>query len=456
MSCSSFTRSELLRQGVAEAGRGLPAIEPGMPAPAGTGLTRREILARGFAGGLAVYGASRLGVGDLQEGIASAATGAGGEPVLVSIFMPGGLDGLSVLAPVGDSRYQTLRPKLALADGIGGRFSEDPRLMWAPAAAGLRTLHEEGKVSVAPAIGYSGADLSHFTSRHFWEVGATDVSARHGWLGRYLDTHGSANNPLQGLSLASALSPALATAVNPVASVSRIDDFDLWAPGVGSDVETALYEATGALGRLATDDPQRRAARAVAARVDGLRRSLGPFQAVGDTPGFLSPVAYPKTEFGARLAGLGAMLGSGLPLRAVTLDAPGSYDTHANQASTLADDLRATCEGVLAFQRDLEARGQAGRVIVLLWSEFGRRPAENQSGTDHGAGGVGFLIGSRVRGTQLGEFPGLAQLDKQANLRSTLDFRGVYCGLLEQWFGVDAAGLVPDAGSFTRPQLLRA
>lgn len=442
-SCDDFHR--------AEAGRGLPGIEPGMPVPAGTGMTRRDVLLKGFAAGLSVYGMSKLGVGAFEEGIASAAGSS--DPVLVSIFLPGGLDGLSVLAPVGDPRYRALRPTLALPDGP--RFSEDTRLAWAPGAAALRTLHGEGKVSVAPAIGYTGADQSHFTSRHYWEVGATDAAARHGWLGRYLDLYGSANNPLQGLSLAGALSPALATAVNPVAAVERVDDFGLWAPGVGDEVTGPLFEAIGALGQLPTPDPQRRQARAVAARVDGIRRSLAPFQAADGVPGFLSPVPYPKTDFGARLAGLGAMLGAGLPLRAVTLDAPGSYDTHSDQAATLGDDLRETCEGVLAFQRDLEARGQAGRVLVLLWSEFGRRPQENASGTDHGAAGACFLIGARARGRMLGEFPGLAQLDGADNLRSTLDFRSVYCGLLAEFFGVDPADVVPGAAAFARPPLLR-
>ena len=92
---------------------------------------------------------------------------------------------------------------------------------------------------------------------------------------------------------------------------------------------------------------------------------------------------------------------------------------------------------------------------MLLWSEFGRRPQENRTGTDHGAGGLGFLIGSRVRGTQMGEFAGLQTLDANANLRVTTDFRALYGGLLEQWFGVDASGLIPDRPRFAPPQLLR-
>jgi uncharacterized protein (DUF1501 family) len=451
--CTDFTRAEALRHSVAQAGRGLRAIEPGMPQPAGTGLTRRSLLLRGAAAGLTVYGASRLGVGALEAGIAEAA-GAPAQPVLVSIFLPGGLDGMSVLAPTGDARYAGLRPTLSLPRGAGVSFSEDPRLEWTPAAAALRTLHGEGKVSVAPAIGYANADQSHFTSRHFWEVGATDVQGRFGWLGRYLDQHGSADNPLQGLSLDGDLSPALAAADVPVSAVEDPTNFGLWAPGVSGELEDPLFAAIGALGRLSTDDGARRGARRAATQVDALRRSLAPLQDHDGVSGFTAPVAYADNPFAHRLGSLAAMLADGLPLRAVTLDAPGSFDTHADQGLTLAADLQTMCEAILAFQRDLEARGLAGRVLTTVWSEFGRRPEQNGTGTDHGAAGAGFVIGSRARGRLLGEFPGLATLDAQSNLRSTFDFRSLYCGLLEQWFGVDAAPIIPGAAAFARPTLL--
>ena len=443
--CTDFTR--------VQAGRGLPAVEPGMPTPAGTGLTRRSLLLKGAAGGLSVYGASRLGVRALEAGIAQAAAGPA-QPVLVSVFLPGGVDNLSVLAPVGDPRYAALRTSLRIPESAGTAFAEDARLRWAPAASGLATLHAEGKVSVAPAIGYDHPDQSHFTSRHFWEVGATDTAASHGWLGRYLDAHGAPDNPLQGLSLANTLSPALAAGSVPVAAVDQLDDFGLWAPGVGDPMLDGLFDAIGGLGTVPTDDPARRAARAVATQVDGLRRSLTPFQKQDATPGFSSPVAYPTGAFAHRLASLAAVLDAGLPVRCATLDAPGGYDTHADQASSLDRDLRATCDGLLAFQRDLEARGLAGRVLTLVWSEFGRRPQQNATGTDHGAAGVGFLVGTRVRGRQLGSFPGLATLDPGGNLRSTFDFRSLYCSVLEQWFGVDAAPIIPGAAAFARPALL--
>lgn len=447
--CTGFTRSEMLRHGVAEAGRGLPQIEPGMPAPAGTGLTRRTVLVRGFQAGLAVYGASKLGAGALDEGIAQAAATSDGK-VLVSVFMAGGVDSLSVLAPVGDSRYATLRPTLRLLAGEGATFTEDSRLMWAPQAAGLRTLHTEGKVGVLPAVGYAGPDQSHFTSQHYWEVGALDVHARHGWMGRFLDQHGSPSNPLQGLSLGWSLAPALAAATNPVAAVGRIDDFGMWTPGVYDGMDDLMYDTIGTLGRLPTADPQRRVARTVASQVDQIRTALGPYQA-----GITAPVAYPAGEFGQRLKGVAAGIAGGLPVRCVALDAPGGYDTHSGQLQTFPDDLRETCDGLLAFQRDLEARGIADRVLVHVWSEFGRRPQQNGDGTDHGAAGVGFVIGSRARGQMVGEFPGLTTLDAQGNLRSTSDFRGVYASLLEQWFGVDAAPIIPGAAGLGRYQLVR-
>src|SRR3954447_6065760 len=209
--CNDFNRSQLLRATAARAGAGLPAIEPGMPDPAGTGLTRRNVVLRGAGLALSVYGASKLGLDQLEAGVAQAAGPLGGQPVIVSVFLPGSADSLSVLAPVGDSRYRTLRPTLGLDAGTGATFAEDARLMWHPAAQGLAQLHAEGKVSVFPAIGYDHPDQSHFTSRHFWEVGALDTGQTRGWMGRYLDAYGDAGNPLQGLALDANLAPSLAT-----------------------------------------------------------------------------------------------------------------------------------------------------------------------------------------------------------------------------------------------------
>ena len=449
--CDGLSRSRLLHRALAEAGSGLPAIEPGMPLPAGTGLTRRRFLARGLGAAVAVYGGSRLGLGAFEEGIAAAASGPA-VPILVSIFLEGGADGLSVLSPPGDPLYQKLRPQLALAGGTA--LAEDDRLYLHPALGGLQQLDSEKKVTVLPAVGYTNADQSHFTSRHYWEVGATAATLRTGWLGRYLDRVGKKDNPLQGLSLDDTLAPALATAKVPVASISGPDQYDFYSKRVWGEVEQRMLETIGLMGHQPSDAGLRTAG-SVAAQVDRLRRQLIPFQS---SNGISSPVPYPQSDdpFPQRLAGLAAMLAAGLPLHCVALTAPGEYDTHADEPTALTQGLQLTSDSLLAFQRDLEARGLANRVLVHIWSEFGRRAAENgDSGTDHGAAGVGFLLGTRVAGQMVGEFPGLQKgLDTDGNVSATSDFRGVYSALLEQWFGVDGAAVIPQAASFSRPKLV--
>jgi uncharacterized protein (DUF1501 family) len=452
--CNDFTRSQALRRAAAGAGQAVAPRDPRAPMAAGKGLDRRQFLLAGTGVVLSLYGASKLDIAALQEGVASAAPG---DRVLVSVFLPGGIDSISVLAPVGDPKYRTLRPKLALADTDGTPFPEDGRLRWHPSAAGLATLHAEGKASVMPAIGYDHPDQSHFNSRHFYEVGALQPKLVTGWLGRYLDRVGRPDNPLQGLALSGDLAPALATAKMPVAAISSPGDYDFWAPGVWGEVEDWMIEAFQSLGQThaGSRDVSMGAAGAVAVQSARLRQQLLPFSGKQ----IQSPVVYPVADdngFSKRLAALAAMLAGGLPLKCVSLNAPGDYDTHDSQAQDLTDGLKAAADGLLAFQRDLEARGLADRVLIQVWSEFGRRGEENGSeGTDHGAAGLGMLIGTHARGQMVGEFPGLEQLDEDGNLRMTSDFRGVYSGLMEQWFGHDASAVIPEAARFPRPALVK-
>jgi uncharacterized protein (DUF1501 family) len=441
--CDEFTRRAI-------AGEGLRAIEPGMPLPAGTGMSRRRFVAGSLGFALSVYG---LGSLELFDAGIAAASGSSSGRILVSVFMPGGTDNLSVLYPAGDPRYHALRPTLALSGGEA--FTEDDRLYWHPSLAPLAQLHGEGKVTVMPAIGYSHPDQSHFTSRHYWEVGATDTELQTGWMGRYLDAVGTADNPLQGLSLTGQLEPTLATARVPVAAISAPNQYTFYAPQVWGSVNERMLETLGGFGRLAGDDPALETAAGVAVESNRLRQQLLPFAGAK----LASPVAYPQSTdgFPDELAGLAAMIARGLPIRCAALEASGQYDTHSEEPAALSSALELTAASLFAFQRDLEARGIADRVLTLLWSEFGRRAQQNASnGTDHGAAGTAFLIGTRAGGTMVGEFPGLARgLDQDGNLRPTVDFRGIYSSLLEQWLTFDAAQIVPDADRFVRSRLVR-
>jgi uncharacterized protein (DUF1501 family) len=453
MSCNDCNRSDLLRRAIAEAGSGLPAIEPGMPIPAGTGLSRRSFLLRSSGLAIAIYGGSPLlSSRAIDEGMAAAS----GSPVLVSVFLSGGADTLSVLFPAGDTLYKQFRPKLGLDPSGAVAFAEDSRLFWHPSAASLASLHGEGKVTVMPAIGYDHPNKSHFTSRHYWEVGATDAHLRTGWMGRFLDAVGTPDNPLQGLSLDTGLQPALATASAPVAALDSPDRYGFADRRIAAfPLEAQMLKAAGALGsaHAAGPDPALKQAGLAAQQAQHLRNQVSAFSDFGTS------VPYPSSQdpFPHRLAGLAAMVQAGLPLRCVSITAPGHYDTHADQPRALSDGLKLTADSLLAFQRDLEQRGIADKVLIHVWSEFGRRARENGSqGTDHGAAGVGFLIGSRVRGGMIGEYPGLQDgLDDQGNLKPTADFRGVYAGLIEQWFGADASRVIPNASAFARPTLLK-
>jgi uncharacterized protein (DUF1501 family) len=463
--CESFTRSQAMRRVMAGgAQRSAREWDPRMPVPAGAGVDRRRFLL-GAAGGLvSVYGAGRLGLTGhvLGDGIAQAATSQGSSsPVIVSVFLPGGIDSLSLLAPAGDPLYEMLRPTLAVPVTAGVQFTEDPRLRWHPAANSFAQLHDSGKVTVFPGIGYTSPDMSHFTSRHYWEVGATETSITTGWLGRYLDVVGSATNPLQGLSMDGQMNPILATARNPVAAIDRPEDFSLSLNGVWGDVFDDTLDSASTLGasqRHSADAAIAQVAEA-ASEVGIVRSVLAPFRNADGKAAYTSPVTYPTSagsDFPQRLAGLSAMIAAGLPLKCVALTSDMQFDTHAAQAGTFGPGLSLIADSIAAFQADLETRGIADRVLIHVWSEFGRRAQENGSdGTDHGAAGVSLLIGTRASGTMVGEWPGLTRLDINGNQQENVDYRGVYCSLLEQWLGQDAGGVIPHANAFQRYQLLK-
>ncbi len=269
-------------------------------------------------------------------------------------------------------------------------------------------------------------------------------------MGRYVDLVGDDENPLQGLSMDGSLSPMIATAERPVAAIESVDGYDLWSP-VSDPIETEMMRSFARFGSLPSDSPGLAQVRRATSQTEKLREELGGLS------GFTSPVSYPDNQFAHKLAGLAAYIDAGLPMRVVTVRAEGGYDTHAGQAEDLSTSLGRTCEGLLAFQRDLEARGLDDRVLVEVWSEFGRRPEENGSeGTDHGAAGCAFVIGSKANGKMVGEFPGLTNLDDYENLRVTSDFRAMYCALLEQWLGQDAGPIIPGADGFVQPTLVKA
>jgi uncharacterized protein (DUF1501 family) len=460
--CNEFSRAHVMRNAVAQAGRGLPRIEKGMPLPAGTGLSRRSFLLRSGMAAISVYGASRLGLDQLRAGIASAQGSTA--PVLVSIFLDGGADALQIVRPVDGPQsgyYNDYRPGLRLPASAGAQFLPNNQWRWHPDAEPLndiqRGLPANGNptvgMAVFPTIGYSDPDQSHFTSRHYWEVGKLDPSMRTGWMGRLIDRIGTDDNPLQGLSMDGWLSPGLATQSKPVAAIEGTN-YDLYTPGVWDDTQVSaeMFATLEDLGDIHASGPAggRQTAGRVAQQATGVRNQLGSFGDV--TP----PAAYPDHWFGENLAGLAAMLHAGLDIRCAALTGAGGYDTHDSQDASFGQDLGVTATALRAFQQDLEVKGLADRVVTLVWSEFGRRPHENGTGdgagTDHGAAGSAFLFGKRVRSLNVGAMPGLGpnELDEDDNIKHSVDFRAVYSKLVDEWFN-DEPGAVIDQSGWSSP-----
>ena len=211
----------------------------------------------------------------------------------------------------------------------------------------------------------------------------------------------------------------------------------------------------GAQGAIASSDAELQAGRRAAGMSATLRGQLSGLQ--DHTGAWQDAVTYPTSDhpLPERLAALAHMIDEDLPLKVVALDANGGYDTHENEAATLSENLGVPVR--LAGRvpgRPRGARHRRPRARARL-ERVRRRPAANGSGTDHGAGGASLLMGTQASGRMVGEFPGLGTLDDNDNLRHTVDFRGVYRGLTEQWLGVSADGIVPDAGRFAAPQPLR-
>jgi uncharacterized protein (DUF1501 family) len=424
-------------------------------------LTRRQMLKWGIGAGVTVYAANMLPTGHLLDAAVAEAAAAPDAPVLVSVFLPGGLDLLDTLMPLEqEGTLRDLRgavsPAAPLALG-GTSLGLHPSLSRGP-GGGLQGLYDRGQIGFLPGIDYANPNLSHFASRGFWETGMVSQQSVSGWLGRWLDRHGSADNPLQGLSSGYDLSPTLKAVKAPVASISDAGDAQLSMWSVWGDWGTAAVEAYAALSRSTPSGAGPAAAARAARLAYTVSDQLKPFQKTKDKPDPLAgPVAYPEDNDTAdRLKVLAGLLSQPLGIRVATVDADGAFDTHEGQAQTLDRDLGAVGEALAAFQADLEARGLAQRVLTFVWSEFGRRPTANRSGgTDHGAGGVAWVQGPRALGGILTEYPSLTDLDREKNLKVTVDFRRVYGSLLAQWMGTDPAEVIPGAAQFGQVPLIR-
>jgi uncharacterized protein (DUF1501 family) len=423
----------------------------------GEGRTRREFLAGGIGAFIALGAASRLTPWELVE--RAAAADGGSEPILVTLFLSGGNDGLNTVVPLeGPDRdtYDRFRHRLAIAPEQALPIPGQPGLGWHPAARGLKQLYDQGLMRVFMAVDHDRADFSHFHETKIWRTADQDFQhASTGWLGRFLDEAGGLDNPLQGVAVEWATDDILVSRRAPSCALFSPGDFDFWSPDVwDTDRMLAAYADLGGPSRGAA---HRRAVE-VARQSVTVRGALAPLRGEdqSDAGPPAPPVPYPDSDTGAALRNLARMLGAGLGIRVATAISAGMFDTHSDQEPQMEFNVSDLGNALVAFQADLQGRGLAKRTLTLVWTEFGRRLEDNESaGTDHGSGGLIFAVGPAVAGGFQNPLWSLGPSGTaDGNVPVQLDFRDVYAGVLEQHLGIEAARVLP--GYKGKPLLVTA
>lgn len=408
--------------------------------PDGRTLSRREIL-----GGLGATAAA-LTLPSLSASRASAASPSAavgvvtrrpGQGVLILVTAYGGNDGLNTIVPTQVATYTSVRGQAGIAADKTLRI--DDRFGFHPSLAGIKALFDAGKVGIVAGVGYPSPNRSHFRSMDIWQSGVPDRVELTGWLGRWHD--GTGADPLRMLSIGPSVPRAL---IGSQSSASAIPNGTFTLPG-GAPLLNAYTEAVrtpgtelGAWGgRIAATgaDLLRVSARLQPILTAGSQGSadVSLEGAIGDA------AAY--SAFDRQLTEVSTLLRAGLPTRVYSVSL-GGFDTHANEAGTHGALLNVLDRGLTRFLAGLADSPLAKDVVVVVYSEFGRRVATNLSlGTDHGTAGPVLVLGHGVRGGMHSDYPSLTDL-VDGDLKVTTDFRRVYSTVLEQVLGADPAGVL--------------
>jgi uncharacterized protein (DUF1501 family) len=356
--------------------------------------------------------------------------------VLVILELNGGNDGVNTVVPFADEGYAKHRKTLRLGNDRLIKVNDQVGLH--PSLRDFGKLWEAGQLVIAQGVSYPNPSRSHFQSMATWQTARLDPEEHKGpgWLGRSLDTAGKRAS---ALLVGSGPPPVAIRGRRSTASaIERIDDFSLAA---GADPRKALLKEEPADDLAAFVQRNMLDAYATADRLQEIRGSA-------------DGARYPQSGLATRLRLIARLLKVGLDTR-VFYTLQSGYDTHSAQLFTHGNLLADLSSALKAFLDDLSAAGLADRVVVLLFSEFGRTVSENGSGgTDHGTAGPVFLAGAGVRGGLVGKTPSLIDLDpKHGDLRRSLDFRQVYATVLEDWLGLPAKEAL--GGTFERLPFFR-
>lgn len=347
------------------------------------------------------------------------------DTVLVVCQFSGGNDGLNTIVPYADKLYYQMRPTIGIAESEVIKLND--RMGLHPALAPIGELYKQGKVAIVQNVGYPQPNRSHFKSMDIWQSASPDGKMKYGWIGRHLDTNVN-SNPVYALGLSTDKPLALAGKTASVPCFASLADIQAM---IGDpDSERMLRAIQGMDAKAGSPEAVvQQANRTALDAMDILASQLSKF-----TP----KQTYGNDPFGNGFKQISQLIATS-PKTRIVYFSTGGFDTHARQVDTQAKLLGNFANALSAFQNEMEACGRADKVIVLVFSEFGRRVAENGSqGTDHGAAAPMLLIGKKVKGGFHGANPDLANL-MGGDLAYKIDFRQVYASTLDQWIGGDSA-----------------
>ena len=362
------------------------------------------------------------------------------DPVIVVLQMTGANDYLNTIIPYTNGHYRDARPKVGIPEDqvlpIDGELAFNPNM------GPIKKLYDEGKVAIINGIGYENSPRSHFRSMDIWHTCEPDIVGTEGWAGRVIrDLDPNAENVLKGVNFGQGLPRALSLRGVPITSVSSLESYGVLSsvPGVAEEAERAqilerfarMYSP--AVGTGAVMDYLGQTGRDALLGADIIRSA---------TERYSSSVEYAETPIAKFLRDIAQVYLADLGTQ-LFYTQNGSFDTHFNQPPMHTKLWIDMSSAISDFFDDMKEHDAGDNLIMVLFTEFGRRVRDNGTGTDHGAAGAAFVIGNQVKGGMYSEYPSLRPEDlTQGDLAPNYDFRGFYSTIIDRWLGLDPVPIV--------------
>ena len=369
------------------------------------------------------------------------------DTILIVLQLAGGNDGMNTVIPYADDAYFRARPVIGIPKDQVIKLNDYAGLN--PKLSGLKGLFDEGHLSVLQGVGYPNPNRSHFRSTEIWQTASdSDKYDSYGWLGRYFDSCCQGADPTVGVAIGNQVPQSFAASSPTGVAFSRPEQYR-WFNGDKSGASDLVYKEMnqpemdpamldendgGSVDSLAGSSAPSRHKESTLAFLErtALDAQMSSDKILDIARKFPASVSYPHSALGDSMSLVGRMIAGGLATR-VYYVSQGGYDTHTNQVATHARLMGELNDALVAFAQDMKAQGNFGRVMLMTFSEFGRRVTQNASnGTDHGAAAPMFIMGGGIKPGLFGRYPSLTALNA-GDLAYNVDFRSVYATILDRW-----------------------